>query len=104
MSLFLHSFSKSLERDEHAILILDNASWHRNQVTNAPKNITLHFLPPYSPELNPVERLWLFIKTHYLCNKLYKSLEYIMDTGVKACKLLTAEIVRSVCASKLATS
>ena len=45
-------------------VILDRAGWHRTQGLVVPSNITLLELPPYSPELNPVERVWHYLRSH----------------------------------------
>ena len=98
MQKFIDSFSSSLNKNVHVVLILDNATWHHSSTVTTPSNITLHFLPPYSPELNPSERLWLYIKSNFLCNKLYKDSEEIIETGVTAWQKITTKIIRSVCA------
>ena len=54
-----HHLSESqVAADVHAVVILDRAGWHRSQGLVIPANVTLLELPPYSPELNPVERIW----------------------------------------------
>ena len=58
---FLNSFSKQYP-DFMNIIILDNASFHKSKKINIPENIFLLFQPPYSPELNPTERIWLHLK------------------------------------------
>jgi len=98
MQEFIDSFSLTIQKKSHAVLILDNASWHHSADLSVPKNITLHFLPPYSPELNPSECLWKFIKSRFLCNRLYGSLEEIIEAGVEAWRKVTSKIVQSVCA------
>jgi len=55
----------------HVILVLDQAGWHVAKALGIPDNITLLHLPPYSPELNPVERLWAYLKSHYLSNRIF---------------------------------
>ena len=97
MQYFLNTFSKTLGRGVHAILVCDNASWHTTSNLTVPKNVTLHFLPPYSPELNPIENLWAFMKSNYLCNKILRGGKEIIKAGVLACNKVTAEIVMSVC-------
>src|SRR5271166_3638276 len=59
MQVFLDSFSRTLAEGEHAAMILDQAGWHGSNDLAVPANITLVPLPSYSPELNPVERVWL---------------------------------------------
>ncbi|QKX02959.1 hypothetical protein GOY07_01930 [Wolbachia endosymbiont of Litomosoides sigmodontis] len=47
-----------------------------------PKNIKIIYLLPYSPELNPIERLWLYIKQNILCNKVYNTIA-VFEHGVE---------------------
>src|SRR5215203_2062405 len=70
MSLFLAEFAAELPEDVHAVLVLDGAGWHGARALAVPPNITLLPLPPYSPELNPVERIWLYLRERFLslCN------------------------------------
>lgn len=104
MQAFLNNFARTLGRGVHALLVLDNAPWHTTAFLKVPSNITLHFLPPYSPDLNPVENLWDFIKDNYLCNKVTGSLKELIKLGVDACKKVTAEIIQSVCARNYCTT
>ena len=67
MQLFLNSFSSTINKNEHVLLILDGSKAHDNNKIIISKNITLHFLPTYSPQLNPIERVLLFLKRNYLC-------------------------------------
>ena len=62
--LILAGLSGTLTPDEHAVLVLDNAGWHVAKALAVP-NITLLFLPAYSLELNPVERLWAWPPSHH---------------------------------------
>ncbi|ETZ05542.1 putative protein y4pE/y4sA [Holospora undulata HU1] len=55
-------------------LIMDEARWHKSKALKIPDNITIFYLPSYSRELNPVERLWLYIKNTILSNKIYEPL------------------------------
>jgi len=97
MQAFVDSFAVGIAHDEHVVLVVDNAGWHVTGHLRVPENITLHFLPPYSPDLNPVETLWLFMKTNYLCNRIFDTLEEIMEAGLGAWSKLTNEICQSVC-------
>jgi transposase len=49
---------------------MDSAGWHRSKNLKIPQNIEIVFLPPYSPELNPVEKLWQYIKSNTIENKI----------------------------------
>ena len=61
------------------MVILDRAGWHRSHGLVVPANITLLELPPYSPELNPVERIWHDLRSHWLANSVFRSLADVTD-------------------------
>jgi transposase len=65
--------------DAHAILVMDQAGWHMSNNLVVPDNITILPLPPKSPELNPVENLWLFMRENWLSNRIFKSYDNIVD-------------------------
>lgn len=56
------------------------------------------FLPLYSPELNPVERLWGYLPQHDLANRAYEGYQHLLDAGAAAWQQLSPELLRSVCA------
>ena len=62
----------------HAILIVDQAGWHTTGKLVIPPNITLLLLPPRSPELNPVENIWQFLRDNWLSNPIFKSYDDIV--------------------------
>lgn len=97
MNGFLLDFSKTLDPNVHAIMILDQAGWHRSKNLEIPNNITLHCLPPYSPELNPIENLWQFIKSNFLSARTYKNINDILDKGCLALKTLTENLIKKIC-------
>jgi hypothetical protein len=97
MQIFLDGMSLSLEEDVHALLNLDNASYHKSARLIVPSNITIHHFPPYCPELNPIENLWAFMKKNFLCNQVYGNLKEVVDHGTQACKQVTKENIMSVC-------
>lgn len=57
MNEFLKRLSREFKED-YLILIMDNAVWHKSKTLNIPENIELMFIPPYIPELNPIEQIW----------------------------------------------
>jgi transposase len=71
--VFLNELSKQ-QPDEYKILFLDNGAFHKSIRLTIPNNIALCFLPPYSPELNPAEKVWAFLKKK-LTNKAFEKLE-----------------------------
>jgi transposase len=99
MNIHLGLISQALDDGKHAILIMDQAPWHSNAKTElvVPNNITILDLPPYSPELNPVERLWLWLKEHHLSNRIIKKSEDLIELGCQIWNSLNQDIVKSVC-------
>jgi putative transposase len=99
MQVFLDSFSRTLAEGEHAAMILDQAGWHGSNDLAVPANITLVPLPSYSPELNPVERVWLYLKERFLSHRLLADYDAIADAACKAWNRLVAEAgrIKSLC-------
>ena len=62
MQLHLDEISAQLPPNTHAAMLADGAGWHIADAFNIPKNITIIKIPPYSPELNPAEKPWQYIK------------------------------------------
>jgi len=98
MSVFLKMFVDELGPNDHAVLIMDQAGWHRARRLKTPSNLWTLFLPPYSPELNPVERLWAYLRGHYLANRTFNDYQHLFDAGAEAWQQLSPERLRSVCA------
>lgn len=76
---------------------MDQAGWHKSKDLVVPHNIEILYLPPYSPELNPVERLWKHLKTNYIHNHVFDSLTQMMAVMVGAFGNLNEETVASLC-------
>ena len=74
MQEFLDQFAATIGQDEHIVLILDQAGWHGAGALRVPASITLVPLPPYSPELNPVEWVWEYMKERFLSLRLHQRL------------------------------
>src|SRR3982074_1850493 len=100
MNHHLCEISSQVAADAHAVVILDGASWHNSHGLVVPSNITLLALPPYSPELNPVERIWHYLRSHWLANSVFRSLADIMDACEMAWNRFATNtgLVRSLCA------
>ena len=96
-NVFLRMLSKELKPGEHAVLILDGAGWHKGKSLVMPDNITCLLLPAYSPELNPVENLWHYLRSHYLSNRSYDDYDALLAAGTDAYRKLTPEVIKSVC-------
>jgi transposase len=94
MQIFLDEFAKTIAPDEHVAMVLDQAGWHGAKALMVPDAITLVPLPPYSPELNPVERIWLYLKERYLSHRLLDDYDAIVAATCAAWNRLTGEAGR----------
>ena len=96
MNEFLRRFAATRPPDEHAVIVLDGAGWHDPRAIRIPDNVSLVTLPPYSPELNPVERVWLYLRETYLSLRLLDDYDAIVEACCQAWCNLTAERLRSL--------
>jgi len=96
MNTFLASFSATRAVDEHALMVMDGAGWHRSGDLDVPDNVSLVILPSYSPELNPIERIWLYLRERHLSHCLLDSYNDIVNACCAAWNKLTAERLQSL--------
>ena len=73
MAEHLKLISAEVAPGAHAILLLDQAGWHTSSKLAVPDNITLVPIPPRSPELNPVENVWQFMRDNWLSNRVFRN-------------------------------
>jgi transposase len=99
MQEFLNQFAKTLPKNEIAAMFVDQAGWHASNDLVPPENLVLLPLPAYWPELNPIERVWLFLKERYLSHRLLDDYDSIVDAACAAWNRLTAETgrIKSLC-------
>ncbi len=84
MNLHLTEISSQVAPRAHAVLVCDGAGWHqRGKQLQLPDNITLLTLPPYTPELNPMENVWDYLRQNKLCATVWET----YDDIVEACKV-----------------
>jgi len=76
MQYWLNEFSRALDADEHALLVMDGAGWHSETGLKWPENVSPLWIPPYSPECNPSERLWTILKES-IANKVYHDIGHL---------------------------
>lgn len=79
MNLHLAEISQAVATDAHAVLLMDRAGWHGSAKLELPANISIMLLPPKSPELNPTENTWQFMRDNWLSNRVFKSADDIVD-------------------------
>jgi len=98
MNKHLEEIAKTVSAGAHAVLVLDQAGWHGSQGLRIPENITLLPLPPYSPELNPAENVWEYLRKNKLSNRLYQTYGDIVEACCEAWNYLMAmpELIASI--------
>ena len=99
MNLHLAEISRNVTPGSHAVVLLDGAGWHQTGGRLAvPDNISLLKLPAYSPELNPVENVWQYLRQNRLANTVFDSYDAIVDACCDAWNTLAAQpgTIRSI--------
>ncbi|GEO18901.1 hypothetical protein MAE02_65970 [Microvirga aerophila] len=91
MTTFLEQFARQLAPGVHAVLVLDQAGWHDARALLVPQTITLLPLPSASPQLNPVERVWLYLRERYLSHRVLDDCEAVLDAVCRAWNRLLDE-------------
>ena len=86
MALHLAEISRQVAPGAHAALVCDGAGYHVANRLAVPENVTLVRLPPYAPELNPVENVWEYLRGNKLAITVFESYDDIVD---KACNAWT---------------
>lgn len=81
----------------HVVLVLDQAGWHKSKKLVVPQNVTLLHLPPYSPELNAIEKLWGYAQSHHTSNRVYRDYGHLFEAACQTCRDIDAERIKSVC-------
>ncbi len=95
MNLFLDSLSKQYP-DSFIILATDGARWHSSRGLVVPDNIKLVTLPPYTPEMNPIEQVWSWIRRHGFRNESFSSLDHVVDRLCETIRSLSPRTVKSI--------
>lgn len=105
MQLFLNELSLKIALGGHAVLVVDRAGWHTTAKLNVPENISLLPLPPYSPELNPMEQVWQQLRQRWLANRCYANYEAIVDASCQAWNEFTSKLnaIKNLCSREWAT-
>jgi putative transposase len=99
MNRFLVELSVAVSPGAHAMVLMDGAGWHIGDDLVVPKNLTPVFLPAYSPELNPVERVWLHIRDTWIGHRVFADLKEVIDVCCEVWNRLLAApgTIRSLC-------
>ena len=95
MNEFLGQLSAAYP-DDNIILVMDNAIWHKSKTVNIPENIEFTFIPPYTPEMNPIEQVWAEIRKLGFKNKVFRTLNEVIDKLEEVIQTLTAYQLKSI--------
>ena len=95
MNCFLQELSRAYQNDI-ILLCCDGAAWHKSGALKIPENIVLFHIPPYTPEMNPIEQIWKEIRKHGFRNEVFVSLAKVMDRLCDTIRTLTNQTVSSI--------
>lgn len=79
MQVFMDEFTKHMD-GQAALMIMDQAPWHKSSKLKLKESVMIAFQPPYSPELNPVEHLWEHIREKYTSNHYWSNMDELEDS------------------------
>ena len=99
MSEHLRMIAEEAGEGTHVVLVLDGAGWHTAKALRVPPSMTLLFLPPYAPELMPMERVWAWMRQHDLSNRVFKDEHAIDEAIAESWNGLSEERLRSITAT-----
>jgi transposase len=99
VNLFLEQLSRDLPAGAHAVLIWDGAGFHTGGDLVVPGNVSLIQLPPYSPELNPVENLWHYLRSHHWSNREYGGYKDLQEEAVRSVRMVCQDVekLKTIC-------
>jgi transposase len=105
MNLLLKEVSKKVPEGRHAVMVMDKAAWHRSKSLAVPANISIIYLPSYSPELNPTEQVWEYMKQMWLSNCFFEDYEALLSACCNAWNNFIGEVgrIKSLCSREWAT-
>ena len=95
MSIFLLELSKQF-KDDIVLLCCDGAAWHKSKTLEIPENMLLFHIPPYTPEMNPIEQIWKEIRKMGFRNEVFATLEKVVDRLCNTICSLTPDTIHSI--------
>ena len=91
MQMHLDEISRHIAPGAHGVVLMDRAGWHTTAKLAVPSNLTIILLPSRSPELNPVENVWQYLRSNWLSNRAFDDHEAILEAGCDAWNKLIAQ-------------
>jgi putative transposase len=95
MNVYLEHLSAAFP-DDLLLLAMDKASWHRSKGLLIPQNIRILHIPPYTPEMNPIEQIWKELRKLGFRNDFFKTLDKVVEPLCFTINSLTNEIIKSI--------
>ena len=95
MNVFLKELSKQYPEDM-ILLCCDGAAWHKSQSLQVPENIELFYIPPYTPEMNPIEQIWKELRKLGFRNEIFATLDKVVDKLCETICRLSSTLIRSI--------
>ena len=96
-NIFLKGLSETYPNDT-ILMVCDGAAWHRSKTLVVPSNVKLLPIPPYTPEMNPIEQIWKQLRTMGFRNEIFDTLKDVVVRLCDTIRQLTADMVRSITA------
>ena len=99
VNVFFEQFEKEVDPNVHVVMFWDQAGFHMAGYLRAPPNLTLIPLPPHSPELNPVDNLWHYLRSHHWSNRAYEGYDNLRNDACDAwqASCINPKLIQSVC-------
>ena len=97
MNLFLEHLSAAYP-DDYIVLVCDGAAWHKSRALKSFPNIELIFIPPYTPEMNPMEQIWKELRARGFHNEVFQTLDKVVDRLCHTISNLSSDTIRSITA------
>ena len=95
MNIFLKQLSEHYSEDI-ILLCCDGAAWHKSAGLELPENIVLFHIPPYTPEMNPIEQIWKEIRKRGFRNEIFATLEKVVDRLCDTICKLSNQVISSI--------
>jgi len=95
MNIYLRELSKAFPND-FIVLMCDGAGWHKSGTLTVPDNISIVHIPPYTPEMNPMEQIWREIRTQGFRNQIFQTLEKVDDRLCETIRALSPKTIKSI--------
>lgn len=95
MNVYMEHLSKAFPNDL-LLLVMDKASWHRSQGLIIPENVRILHIPPYTPEMNPIEQIWKELRKVGFRNEFFKTLDNVVDRLCDTINSLTTDTIKSI--------